>query len=111
MWRREMAESNSIPTDTGNEPQHVCAAGLAGKDYFTVREAAEYACVSYSHWRARVQREFPPGEFKGKLLYRRADVARYIEQNTHWPLSSAAASWSALAPSKLRSSRTVPAGR
>lgn len=33
---------------------------LAGKDYFTVPEAAEYAGVSYSHWRDKVQKEFPP---------------------------------------------------
>lgn len=49
-------------------------SGLAGKDYFTVEEAADYAGISYSHWRARIQREFPPGEFYGKLLYRKADV-------------------------------------
>lgn len=61
--------------------QHV----LAGKDYFTVREAAAYAGISYSHWRDRVQREFPPGIFKGKLIYRRVDVQRYVEQNTSWP--------------------------
>jgi hypothetical protein len=56
------------------------AINLAGKDYFTVREAAAYACVSYSHWRARIQREFPAADFCGKLIYRRADVQRYIEQ-------------------------------
>lgn len=60
---------------------------LAGKDYFTVKEAAEYAGVSYSHWRDRVQKEFPPGLFFGKLLYRRADVQRFIENNTRWPQS------------------------
>jgi hypothetical protein len=58
---------------------------LAGKDYFTVREAAAYAGVSYSQWRERIQREFPPAEFCGKLIYRRADVQRFIEQNTQWP--------------------------
>ena len=41
---------------------------LAGKDYFTVAEAAAYAGVSYSHWRARIQPDFPPAEFFGKLL-------------------------------------------
>jgi len=62
--------------------------GFAGKDYLTVREAAAYAGISFSHWRARVQREFPAGEFCAKLLYRRADVQRYIEQNTRWPRAS-----------------------
>lgn len=37
------------------------AMNLASKDYFTVPEAAYYAGISYSHWRARVQPVFPPG--------------------------------------------------
>jgi hypothetical protein len=37
-------------------------ADLAGKVYFTVQEAAEYAGISVSHWRARIQREFPPDQ-------------------------------------------------
>jgi hypothetical protein len=60
---------------------------LAGKDYFTVEEAADYAGISYSHWRAKVQGAFPPGTFYGKLLYRRADVQRFIEQHARWPQS------------------------
>ena len=47
---------------------------LSGKDYFTIDEAAEYACISTSHWRAKVQPQFPPGLFFGKQIYRRADV-------------------------------------
>jgi hypothetical protein len=58
---------------------------LAGKDYFTVAEAAEYAGISVSHWRARIQREFPPGEFYGKLIYRKVDVQRFIESKVKWP--------------------------
>jgi hypothetical protein len=58
---------------------------LAGKDYLTVPEAAEYAGISVSHWRARVQRVFPPGRFCGKLIYRRVDVQRFVEANTLWP--------------------------
>ena len=58
---------------------------LAGKDYFTVPEAAHYAGISISHWRARVQPVFPPGQLHGKYIYRRTDVQRYIEQTTHWP--------------------------
>lgn len=61
---------------------------LAGKDYFTVREAATYAGVSYSHWRSKIQPGFPPGEFFGRLLYRRVDVARFLEQRIKWPLST-----------------------
>jgi hypothetical protein len=58
---------------------------LAGKDYFTVREAAEYACISLSQWRARVQPAFPPGLFFGKLIYRRTDVQRFVETQARWP--------------------------
>ena len=57
------------------------------KDYFTVRQAATYAGVSYSHWRARIQPEFPPGEFFGRLIYRRADVQRFLEEKARWPQS------------------------
>jgi hypothetical protein len=60
---------------------------LAGKDYLTVAEAADYAGISLSHWRSRVQREFPPGVFYGKLLYRRADVQQFIESKVKWPQS------------------------
>lgn len=60
-------------------------ADLAGKDYFTVPEAAEYAGISVSHWRARIQREFPPGEFYGKLIYRRTDVQRFIDSRPGKP--------------------------
>lgn len=65
---------------------------LAGKDYFTVPEAAEYAGISVSHWRARIQRKFPPGMFYGKLLYRKADVQQFIESEIRWPRSTPAAS-------------------
>lgn len=66
---------------------------LAGKDYFTVPEAAEYACISVSHWRAKIQRIFPPGEFYGKLIYRRADVQRFIESKVRWPGATPAPSF------------------
>jgi hypothetical protein len=82
--------------------EHICAAGLAGKDYFTVREAAAYACTSYSHWRARIQPEFPAGEFMGKLIYRRIDVQRFIEQRAHWPQAPAAARMSHPKPRSKR---------
>jgi hypothetical protein len=72
-------------TETTDQPTASRLISLAGKDYLTVAEAAEYACISVSRWRARVQREFPPGEFCGKLIYRRVDVQRYVEGNVRWP--------------------------
>jgi hypothetical protein len=51
---------------------------LAGKDYFTVEEAAAYACISVSHWRAKIQPVFPPAMFFGKLIYRRRDVEDFL---------------------------------
>lgn len=85
--------ADQIGTDLGYDSEPVVIRenledsdmDLSGKDYFTVEQAAEYACISFSHWRAKVQPEFPPGEFKGKLVYRRADVMRYVEENTKWP--------------------------
>ena len=85
---------NVPPTAADVEPER-CAElaltklhSLAGKDYFTVPEAAYYAGISISHWRTHVQREFPPGEFYGKLLYRRSDVQRFIESKIKWPRST-----------------------
>ena len=78
------AESREIGAHAAG-PILVRVITLASKDYLTVPEAAEYACISVSHWRARVQPEFPPGEFCGKLIYRKADVARYIEMKVRWP--------------------------
>jgi hypothetical protein len=70
----EPGEHNAAPV---NSPR---VTNLAGKDYFTLAEAAEYACISVSHWRAKIQREFPPGEFNGKLLYRRSGTAIHRKQ-------------------------------
>ncbi len=47
---------------------------LLGHDYFTVSQAASYVGISPSQWRQRVQRQFPPGVFFGKQIYRRKDV-------------------------------------
>ena len=58
---------------------------LSERDYLRVRQAAEYAGISISHWRARIQREFPPAVFYGKLLYRKVDVQRFIESKAKWP--------------------------
>jgi hypothetical protein len=58
---------------------------LAGKDYFTVEEAAEYARISVDAWRTAVQRDLRPGILFGVAIYRRDDVRRFIESNTRWP--------------------------
>jgi excisionase family DNA binding protein len=58
---------------------------LAGKDYFTAEEAAEYAGMFYAKWRSIVLPRFPPGLFLGKAIYRRRDVQRFIEENSSWP--------------------------
>lgn len=58
---------------------------LAGKDYFTVQEAAQYAGIPVAVWRAAVQRDLRPGIFCGVAIYRRDDVRRFIESNTRWP--------------------------
>jgi hypothetical protein len=47
---------------------------LAEHDYLTVKMAAKYAGLSYSHWQRSVRPIFPPGNFYGRLIYRRADV-------------------------------------
>jgi len=60
------------------------ALRIGNKDYLTVREAAEYMCVSYSHFRAKIQSKFPPKKFEGKLLYRRSDLQRLIEMGDEW---------------------------
>jgi hypothetical protein len=53
---------------------------LRGKDYLTEREAAHYAGVSVSQLRAhRAAYGIMPGRFMGKLLYRRVDLQRAIE--------------------------------
>ena len=59
---------------------------LAGKDYFTIAEAAHYCCVSESHFCRNVRAAgLLPGKLWGKLIYRRSDLARMIEQQTLWP--------------------------
>lgn len=67
---------------------------LAGKDYLTQDEAAAYACVSVSQFRAQAAlhgiRSF---RWMGKIVYRRGDIARAMEQEyaRQWPPSTAAA--------------------
>lgn len=48
---------------------------LAGKDYFTEVEAAEYCGLSLSKFRKiRKQNGIMAGKFGGKIQYRRADL-------------------------------------
>ncbi|MGZ5259033.1 MAG: hypothetical protein ACXWC0_15540, partial [Burkholderiales bacterium] len=67
----------------------ICAAkiiNLVGKDYFTILEAAHYACVSRSQFleHAAANGIFP-ARWMGKPIYRKADIQRAIER--HWQSS------------------------
>jgi len=78
------------------------APTLAGKDYFTQAEAAAYACVSLSQFRARADEYgIRPVLWMGKLVYRRGDIARAIEQEY-------ARQWQ---PSTVAARRTTSSGR
>jgi len=66
---------------------------LAGKDYFTIPEAAAYCCVSVSHFRQNVKATgLLPGRLWGKFVYRRIDLARLVEEQIQWPQSIGAES-------------------
>ena len=55
------------------------------KDYFTAKEAAQYCCVSFSQFRAKsLELGLLPFKFMGKLLYRRCDLQRVIENEAKW---------------------------
>lgn len=55
------------------------------KDYLTVKEAASYAGVSYSQFRKLAPRMgLLPISFMGRLLYRKADLRRVIEEGAAW---------------------------
>jgi hypothetical protein len=81
---------------------------LAGRDYFTVEQAADYACISHSHWRARISRKFPPGTFFGKQIYRRTDVERWLEARPRRAMQSTGAHAAASALSRARALHAVP---
>jgi len=54
---------------------------LAGKDYFTVAEAAAYACVSESQFRAKADEYgLPCFKWMGKTVYARADLREAMER-------------------------------
>ncbi len=54
---------------------------LSGKDYFTIDEAAHYACVSNSQFRAKAAEyglhAFP---WMGRRLYRKVDIQAAMER-------------------------------
>jgi hypothetical protein len=86
---------------------------LAGKDYFTIAEAAHYCCVSESHFRRNVRAAgLLPGKLWGKLIYRRSDLARLIEQQIEWPQppSTMGTHWSGSKNLRPRSDGTSPGG-
>ena len=68
---------------------------LRGKDYFTQEEAAHYACRKVDNFREFVMKcGIPKARINGKLMYRRSDIQRVIEQE--WQKSDGAA------PKKIR---------
>lgn len=61
---------------------------LRGKDYFSVVEAAHYCCVSPDHFAkqesALRDMGIEPLRVMGKKVYRRADLAQFIEKSPEW---------------------------
>ncbi len=52
-----------------------------GKDFLTRHEAAQYACVSIRHWdNIRNIYGIQPIVWAGKLIFRKADIARAIDE-------------------------------
>lgn len=63
-----------------SEPSERKQLNLAGKDYFAEDEAAFYACVSLSQFRKRCKDEgILAVPYMGKKVYRKADIAKSIE--------------------------------
>lgn len=59
---------------------------LAGKDYFTVAEAAHYCGCSLSQFKAKIKgTPLQPGRMFGKTLYRRSDLQKLIEETAWQP--------------------------
>lgn len=58
------------------------------KEYFNVAESADFCCVSESHFRAKVRElGITSGKLWGRIVYRRSDLLRVIEQEIQWPQS------------------------
>lgn len=55
---------------------------IAGKDFFTEKEAAHYMGCSISKWKEiKKQYNLEPLRPAGRNLYRRADLRRLVEQS------------------------------
>ncbi len=66
------------------------APHILGKDYLTREEAAYYACMSPRHWDETRKRHGIAGiPWAGKIVYRKSDIQRAIEQA--WQQSADAA--------------------
>jgi hypothetical protein len=62
---------------------------LLGKDYLTTEEAAFYACISPSQFKKyRKEHRLLPISHMGKLVYRKADIQRSIEEAAEWQHST-----------------------
>lgn len=81
------------------------AVQLAGKDWFTEAEAAEYCGLSLRHFRDSY-RDFgiSPRRFAGRKLYSRADLFQAIAQAPEWQPSTSAANRGTSAGRKAASS-------
>lgn len=67
------------------------SANLAGKDYFTVDEAASFCCVCVETFIAHADaQELPHGDLWGRRMYRRSDVHAFLERNIVWDRSDLA---------------------
>ena len=54
---------------------------LDGKDYFTEKEAAHYACVSVAQFKKEITKyHIQPCWFMGKKLFRKSDIQSAIER-------------------------------
>ena len=67
---------------------------LRGKDYLSATEAAHYCCVSPDHF-AKHEAELRDMGIEalrvmGKKVYRRADLAQFIEKSPEWQRSASA---------------------
>ena len=67
---------------------------LRGKDYLSAIEAAHYCCVSPDHFAKHEatlrDMGIEPLRVMGKKVYRRADLAQFIEKSPEWQRSASA---------------------
>ena len=61
---------------------------LAGKDYFTEKEAAHYCGVCLRQFQKKIkQTPLRAGRFFGKNMYRRTDLQKLIEETAWQPFN------------------------